>query len=182
MLNHVLLDETAVVPPLDTLSGADIARAKIAAHHKDPLLVETVDSFDKAQAREAFSLLSQELHSLSPDEAANKAAQGITRGGALAHLDMLLTAYDWDFISRAREIRNYVVGNLMEISQTGSEKGRLSALKLLGNVTEVGLFTTRVEVTSKNMDDATLEAVLKDKLQKYVVTDVAYTESPSVNG
>jgi hypothetical protein len=178
MLNHVVLDEDVDVPPLDSLPGAHIARAKVATQHEDPLLIDTVDSFDRTQAREAFSLLSEELMTGIPSQKAQEAVMAITRGSALAHLDALLTAYDWDFVGRAREIRNYVVGKFMEISHTGSEKAQLKALDALGKVTEIGLFTHKVEITTQNMDDTTLEAVLREKLSKYTATEVSYTETP----
>ena len=50
---------------------------------------------------------------------------------------------------------------------------RLRALELLGRVTEVALFTDRVEVKKTNVDDRELDAKIKEKLARFVdVVDV----------
>lgn len=85
---------------------------------------------------------------------------------AVRHLAGMLSEYDWQFVEQATEIRGYVVAKLMEESQHPDPKIRMKALKLLGDVTEVGLFTERIEVTKK---DASIEAVtdrLREKLEK----------------
>ena len=57
---------------------------------------------------------------------------------------------------------------------------RLKALDMLGKVTEVALFTERVEVKKTDMSDVELEARIKEKLNKFMhvidVTDVSEAE------
>lgn len=49
----------------------------------------------------------------------------------------------------------------------------MRALELLGRVTEVALFTDRVEVKKTNVDDRELDAKIKEKLARFVdVVDV----------
>ncbi len=43
---------------------------------------------------------------------------------------------------------------------------RLKALALLGKVTEVGLFTDKIEVKKSDLSDAELDARIKEKLGK----------------
>jgi hypothetical protein len=45
---------------------------------------------------------------------------------------------------------------------------RLKALELLGKVTEVALFTDRVEVKKTEISDEDLDAQIKKKLEKYM--------------
>ena len=61
----------------------------------------------------------------------------------------MLSQYDWDFIEQAKEIRGYVVAKLLEETKSGDPRIRLRALELTGKLTEVGSFTTRVEITSR---------------------------------
>jgi hypothetical protein len=49
----------------------------------------------------------------------------------------------------------------------------LKALGLLGKVTEVGLFTEKIEVKKTEMSDTELEARIKEKLNRFMgVIDV----------
>ena len=43
---------------------------------------------------------------------------------------------------------------------------RLKALQMLGNVTEVALFTERVEVTKKDVSEEEIEKRLRERLEK----------------
>ena len=58
----------------------------------------------------------------------------------------MLTAYDWEFVQQAKELRGYTVAKLVEETQNPNPNVRLKALGLLGKVTEVGLFTDKVEI------------------------------------
>ena len=50
---------------------------------------------------------------------------------------------------------------------------RLKALQMLGTVTEVALFTERVEVKKETMSDVELEMRIKEKLNRFMgVIDV----------
>jgi hypothetical protein len=50
---------------------------------------------------------------------------------------------------------------------------RLKALGLLGKVTEVGLFTEKIEVKKAELSDIEIEQRIKDKLNKFMqVVDV----------
>lgn len=95
---------------------------------------------------------------------------------ALAELEMpeavravtaMLTAYDWEFVQEAGRIRNFVVTRLMEEANTAQRSGdRIKALTALGKVTEVGLFTEKVEVTKVEHTDEELDARIKERLAK----------------
>lgn len=94
---------------------------------------------------------------------------------AVQHLLGLLTAYDWEFVEKAKELRNYTVARILEETTHPDARIRLQALRLLGTVTEVGLFTERVEVTRKDATEAEIEARLRERLSKYAI-DVTPTE------
>lgn len=84
---------------------------------------------------------------------------------AVKHLVGMLTAFDWQFVERAQEIRGYAVAQLLEETKHPDAKIRLKALELLGKVTEVALFTERMEIKSTNVTDDELDRKIKEKLE-----------------
>ena len=92
---------------------------------------------------------------------------------AVQHLVGMLTAYDWAFIEQARELRGYAVAKILDEVKHPDARIRLKALQMLGTVTEVALFTERVEVKKETMSDMELETRIKDKLNRFMgVIDV----------
>jgi hypothetical protein len=114
-------------------------------------------------AREAFTTLITE-----PDDDAKKLAlTTIKTPEAVQHLIGQLTAYDWEFIEHAKGIRGKIVAKLLEEMEHSNPQVRLKAMKMLGDVTEVALFTTKIEVTNKvehNEDE--LNAKVAERLQR----------------
>jgi len=73
----------------------------------------------------------------------------------------------------ARELRGYTVAKIVEETQSPNANIRLKALGLLGKVTEVGLFTEKIEVKKAEMTDDELDNRIKDKLNRLMdVVDV----------
>ena len=92
---------------------------------------------------------------------------------AVQHLVGMLTAYDWQFVEQAKELRGYAVAQILEETKHSDARIRLKALDMLGKVTEVALFTERVEVKKADMSDDELETRIKDKLNRFMqVVDV----------
>jgi hypothetical protein len=91
----------------------------------------------------------------------------------------MLTAYDWEFVEQAKELRGYAVSQILEETKHPDAKIRLKALDMLGRVTEVALFTERVEVKNNTLSDAEIEAKIKDKINRFMqVTDVIDVAEP----
>lgn len=96
---------------------------------------------------------------------------------AVQHLVGMLTAYDWEFVEQAKHLRGYTVAKLLEECENPNANIRLKALGLLGKVTEVGLFTEKIEVKKTDMSDEEIEARIKDKLNKFMgVIDIVDVE------
>lgn len=119
---------------------------------------------EAAIARDAFL----KLTTAQPDDAQKAALAEIKTPPAILQLQGLLTAYDWAFVERAQEIRNYVVSKIMEETTHPDARIRLKALQMLGNVTEVAAFTERVEVTKKDVSEQELEARLRERLSRLI--------------
>lgn len=178
MLDH-LLDYTPPmatpdeVKPLDTASPDDILSAQVSTTEwLKEMGASTVDEAQQAvaasQARQAF----QALTTQTPEEQ-RKALVQLKTPPAVRHLTGMLTAYDWEFVQQAKELRGYAVAQILEETKHPDAKIRLKALDMLGRVTEVALFTERVEVKKTDLTDAEIEAKIKDKINRFMgVTDV----------
>lgn len=120
-------------------------------------------------ARQAFN----SLVTAAPDEHTRAQLAEIKTPAAVRHLTGMLSAYDWEFVNQAKELRGYVVAKLLEECEHPTATVRLKALGLLGKVTEVGLFTEKIEVKQAPATDAELDARIKEKLGKFMgVIDV----------
>jgi HEAT repeat protein len=103
---------------------------------------------------------------------------------AVQRLVGMLTAYDWEFVQQAKELRGYTVAKLLEETENPNANIRLKALGLLGKVTEVGLFTEKIEVKQAPASDAELDARIKEKLGKFMgvvdVMDISKQEAQDI--
>lgn len=89
----------------------------------------------------------------------------------------MVTAYQWKFVEQAEELRSMSVAKIVKETDHPDAKVRLKALELLGKVTEVALFTERVQIKNEDVSDEELDARIKEKLGKYMgVVDVVEVE------
>jgi hypothetical protein len=80
----------------------------------------------------------------------------------------MVTAYQWKFVEQAEELRSMAVANIVKEVQHPDARIRLKALELLGKVTEVALFTDRVQIKNEEVTDEELDARIKEKLGRYM--------------
>ena len=93
----------------------------------------------------------------------------------------MVTAYQWKFVEQAEELRSMAVANIVKEVQHPDARIRLKALELLGKVTEVALFTDRVQIKNEDVTDEELDARIKEKLGKYMgAVDVVDVEEIEV--
>ncbi len=187
MLEHLVHFNPEVSPPgtilpLDDASPEDLLSAKVST--ADWLQEigappdEQVDAeIEKAHARKAFSALTTQTDTLEQ----KAAITALKTPEAVRHITGMLTAYDWEFIEQAKELRGYTVAKIVEETNNPNANIRLKALALLGKVTEVGLFTEKIEVKQAPASDAELDARIKEKLGKFMgVVDVIDMSSQPV--
>ena len=123
-----------------------------------------------ATVQRAFAVLAQD-----PNPDAQRAELlKLKTPEAVRHLTGMLTAYDWAFVEQAQQLRGYAVSKILEETKHPDARIRLRALEMLGRVTEVALFTDRVEVKKTNVTDDELNEKIKQKLAFFAqVTDVS---------
>lgn len=178
MLEH-LLDFTPPpatpqsVTPLDKAAPDDIVSAQLnTADWLEKMGAPSTDDALKSAAAATAQQAFQALTTQTPDEQ-RKALMQLKTPPAVRHLTGMLTAYDWEFVEQAKELRGYAVSQILEETKHPDAKIRLKALDMLGRVTEVALFTERVEVKNNTLSDAEIEAKIKEKINRFMqVTDV----------
>ena len=161
----VVIPSEIDVPLINEVEGsaADIAERakaffKTAEFLDDADAVIVVDKKARDESRAMFT------------ESEGAPAVPSTSGVAL-HLKALITQYDHQILDSNIQARNYLVNRLLEISDPkGPAKvaEQLRALELMGKVSEIGLFTERVEVTINNKSTEELELELVNTLSKYM--------------
>lgn len=184
MLDHLLDFE----PPIDAIGGlrpVDKATPEeiLNAQHSTTDWLQSLGAptADTADATAAASLAQGAFQALvKPDTDDKQRAKllALKTPAAVRHLTGMLTAYDWEFVHQAKELRGYAVSKILEEVEHPDARIRLRALELLGRVTEVALFTDRVEVKKTEMKDTELDAKIKEKLARFMgVIDATPTDA-----
>lgn len=160
----------ADVLPLDKATVQQVVEAQRAsAQWLVDLGADDEEEIDAELGRKAARTAFQAVSVGALPQQAKEALMTINSPAAVAHLTGMLTAYDWEFVQQAKELRGYVVARLLEESSPergGKAPDRIKALVALGKITEVGLFTEKIEVTKKDMSDDELDARIKDRMDR----------------
>lgn len=187
MLDHLLDYEPPVeaIGALHAPTAADPSVLLNAQHSTTDWLTSLgAPTADAADATAAASLAQSAFQAMvKPDTDPNQRAKllALKTPAAVRHLTGMLTAYDWEFVHQAKELRGYAVSKILEEVEHPDARIRLRALELLGRVTEVALFTDRVEVKKTELKDGELDAKIKEKLSRFMgVVDVSPTELPLI--
>jgi len=189
MLEHLIEFEPEVIDysgkptPIEKEHPADVIDAKVNTTEwlKGLGAADTDTVVTQAEVQAARASFTN-LISSAPAEITHEHLTQIKTPVAVQHLVGMLTAYDWEFVHQARELRGYTVAKLLEECENPNANIRLKALGLLGKVTEVGLFTDKIEVKKTNMTDEEIDKKLKDKLAKFMnVTDAEPIEDIEVS-
>ena len=173
-----LIQGQASFTPLDPLTPAETLNAQIkTSQWLASLAEEDEDIMDEAKQEkvaDAFNALTtsnpnakQKLLELDlPEEI--KSAVG------------MVTAYQWRFIEQAEQLRSMSVAKIVKETDHPDARIRLKALEMLGKVTEVALFTDRVQIKTDEISDEELDAKIKEKLSRYMgavdVVEAEFTE------
>jgi len=123
---------------------------------------EMLDVAQTSAAREAFVALTTNTKPKQVKDLLLK----VETPEAVRHVVAMLTAYDWEFVNQAKELRGMAVAKLVEETNHPDARIRLRAIELLGKVTEVALFTERMEIKKTDLTDTELDAKIKEKLNR----------------
>lgn len=124
-----------------------------------------ISQAEQTAARDTF----QAMTAPAPVALQKEKLTNLQTPAAVRHLTTMLTAYDWHFVEMAQQLRGYTVAQILEETKNSNPHVRLKALAMLGKVTEVGLFTEKVEVKQADVPLDELEERLRAKLGKYMM-------------
>lgn len=189
----VVIPSDRDVPLIQDVEGtpADI-RARAEAFFKTAAFIEhaggeiTIGPEEKKEAREMYT-----ESPLAPRIPKNS--------GTSLHLKALLDEYDFQVLDSNIQARNFIVNRLLEITNPNFKKTispngeeivvepakvteQLKALELLGKVSEIGLFTERVEVSINTKSTEELEAELVATMTKYMGQAVPVPKETDILG
>lgn len=171
MFEHLLAPE---FQSIDDASVPELLSAQAATADWLAELGAPADVMPPEQARALAQNAFSHVTGANVDPKAAKAAVLAMRApAAVQHHAQMLSEYDWAFVEQAKEIRGYIVSQLLEETKHHDAKVRLQALKLLGSVTEVAAYTERSEVTTRNANNDEIVARLREKLQALLPKDTA---------
>jgi len=136
-----------------------------------------VSKAQEAKAVEAFTAL------INADPKAKEQLLKLEVPEEIRSTVAMVSAYQWKFIEQAEELRSMAVTKIVQETDHPDARIRLKALEMLGKVTEVALFTDRVQVKTEDVSDEELEKRIKEKLGKFMgKVEVVDVESKQVEG
>lgn len=137
--------------------------------------VKTADWLKELGAEDDETVLTEAQHAAARDAFAavttgapdpKTALVQLTVPAAVRKTVAMLTAYDWEFVHQAKEIRGKAVAQLVDEMEHPDARIRLKAIELIGKVTEIGLFTERVSVKKEELADHELDERIREKLKQ----------------
>lgn len=173
MLEHLLDFEPSAatlreVTPVEKALPDDLLSAQLdTASWLEQMGAPTADTAAQAAATAAAQQAFSTITAAQPPAKQRAALVQVKTPEAVRHLTGMLTAYDWEFVQQAKELRGYAVAQILEETKNPDARIRLKALDMLGRVTEVALFTERVEVKNTSLSDEDIDARIREKLARF---------------
>lgn len=177
MLDHLVLAAAAdFIPdiesgakdftPLSKLSTTETLKSQIGTSEWLKEIAEEDEAKLNAAQQQKVAETFQALVTQDP-EAKQKLLELQLPEEVRSHVAML-GQYQWQFVEQANELRSMAVAKILKETDHPDARIRLKALDMLGKVTEVALFTERVEVKKEEVSDEELERRIREKLGKYM--------------
>jgi hypothetical protein len=128
---------------------------------------ETLPEFTYRERNEALSIFLEQ-----PD-----APLVPTTSGAAKALEKLLKKFDYNLNNSTNKMRQYLIFKLFELAENEDPKLSIKALEMLGKVTEIGLFSTKIEISTNDKPTKELESELSTLLATYSLGELRAIES-----
>ena len=169
--------------PERKLDGAQELDARFeTAEFLEAIGARPEDEITQEMAKEAAQKAFHDFAANVPDPVKKTTLANAKTPESVKRIVGMLANYDWQFVDEAHRIRGFIVSKLVdEAEEHPDAKVRLRALELLGKVTDVGLFSERIEVKKTDISDADLDAQIKAKLEKFVEKSSALALKPATD-
>jgi hypothetical protein len=96
-----------------------------------------------------------------------------TTSGAAKALEKLLKKFDYNLPNATNKMRQYLIFKMFELAESEDPKLAIKALEMLGKVSEIGLFSTKIELTTTDKPTNELETELSTLLTTYSLGDLS---------
>ena len=103
-----------------------------------------------------------------------------TTSGAAKALEKLLKKFDYNLNNSTNKMRQYLIFKLFELAENEDPKLSIKALEMLGKVTEIGLFSTKIEISTNDKPTKDLESELSTLLATYSLGELRAIEGEQV--
>ena len=90
-----------------------------------------------------------------------------TTPGSKKALEALLKRFDYTMPESTNKMRQYLIFKLFELAENDDPKLSIKALEMLGKVSEIGLFSTKIEIATTDKPTRELETDLASLLKTY---------------
>jgi hypothetical protein len=169
LITPTIFDEPPEYTRVDSVTPQQVLDAQIkTADFLESIGAASDEEVEENASKKNAQLAFTAMAAGAPAEKVKQQLMANTTPEAVRRLVGMLTAYDWAFVEQARQMRGYAVAKILEDTEHPDPRYRLKALEMLGKVTEVALFTERVEVKKTELTDEEIEAKIKAKLGKYM--------------
>jgi hypothetical protein len=92
-------------------------------------------------------------------------------------LESILARYDYQLVNSTNQMRQFILANLFRLAEESEdEKTKLKTLETLGRVTEIGLFTNKIEIAIADKPTSDLEVELRGLLKNYAKVEKQVAE------
>ena len=92
-------------------------------------------------------------------------------------LESILARYDYQLVNSTNQMRQFILANLFRLAENSEdEKTKLKTLETLGRVTEIGLFTNKIEIAIADKPTSDLEVELRGLLKNYAKVEKKVVE------
>lgn len=174
MLQHLLaFDPEALTAaaagftPAGEASAMQILDAKVGSAQVDPgAKLPEGEGIERLYAQEAFAAATGAGAS---EQKVKDRVLALRTPLAVRQMVGMLTAYDWEFVEQAKNIRSFIVTGLINEANNQKPEIRLKAYKMLGDVTEVALFTQRTEVVTRDLSEEKIEEEIRKRIDKFTI-------------
>ena len=165
-----LADPKANFTPAKKLDATQELDARFeTAEFLDAIGARPEDEITQELAKEAAQKAFHDFAANVPDPVKKQNLANAKTPESVKRIVGMLANYDWQFVDEAHRLRGFIVTKLVEEAEDHPDaKVRLRALELLGKVTDVGLFSERIEIKKTDISDADLDAQIRAKLEKFV--------------
>jgi hypothetical protein len=157
---------------MDTAETLIIAHKNPVAYIVEGVRSRAIQAFDSKKFRKANGLpplprspeCQEAVDIFMGDSTAPPAP---TSAASAKFLKELLDQYNFEFENKSKQMRSYVLTKLFETAEGKDKALAMRALETLGKVSEIGLFSTKIEVNINHKPTQELEEELKNLLKGY---------------